>query len=114
MMSYLIPGAAFCGFIVQQAMMIAPAVKKDETTPDTFSWKYYFSRPSNQIQIIMNIAATVGAMFAHAELMAMMIKIPVVGPYFEGGTFPAITALLIGFGAAWVFRWLAYLMSKAQ
>lgn len=110
-MSYLVPAAAFCGFLVQQAIMIAPAVKKDDETPNKFSLRYYFSRPYNQLQLFMNGAATLGLMFAHSELVTLMVKIPYVGPYLEGEAVPVITALLIGFGAAWVFRWLASKMS---
>ena len=110
-MSLLVPGAAFCGFLVQQAIMIAPAVKKDEDTPNKFSFRYYFSRPYNLLQLGMNAAATIGMMLAHSEIVGLLVKIPTVGPYLEGATTPILTGLLIGFGAAWVFRWLASKMT---
>lgn len=110
-MSLLVPGAAFCGFLVQQAIMIAPAVKKDEDTPNQFSLRYYFSRPYNRLQLFMNGVATIGLMLAHSEIVGLMVKIPYVGPYLEGTTTPILTGLLIGFGAAWVFRWLASKMT---
>lgn len=113
-MSMIIPGAAFCGFVAQQAMMIAPAVKKDEASPDTFSWRYYFSRPANVIQLVINGSFTLGLMLAHSEVIGLMGKIPVVGPYFDGEVLPTLTGLLIGFCGGFLARWIAYLMAKAQ
>lgn len=110
-MSYLIHAAAFCGFVAQQAMMIIPAIKDDDNTPNKFSFKFYFSRPRNVVMLVLNTAATIGMMLAHSELVMLMVKVPYVGPYFEGTALPILTSLLTGFGSAWVFRWLASKMA---
>lgn len=111
LMFLIVPAAAFCGFVVQQIMMIVPAIKEDDSTPDTFSLRYYFSRTRNRLMFAMNAAATIGMMLAHSELVGLIVRIPGVGPYLDGAVLPVITALLIGFGAAWVFRWLAFKMT---
>lgn len=91
--------------------MIIPAISKDETTPDQFSLKFYLSRAKNQMQLLMNLALTVGVMLGHGEVMQLMVRVPYVGSYFEGLALPVLTALLVGFGAAWAFRWLASKMA---
>jgi hypothetical protein len=111
LMHLVVPAAAFCGFLVQQIMMIIPAIKEDESTPDKFSLRYYFSRTRNRLMLMMNAAATLGAMLAHSELVGLIVRIPTIGPYMDGAVVPVITALLIGFGSAWVFRWIASKMA---
>lgn len=111
-MSYIIPIAAFCGFVAQEAMAISPAIKDDENTPDKFSWRYYFSRPKNQLLLVSNIAGFVALLLSHAELVGIMSKIPFVGPYFDGAAMPVLTGVLIGFGASWVLRLLFRKMSN--
>lgn len=106
-MSFLVPGAAICGFIVREAMNVRPAIKNNENTPGKFSWRYYFGQPSNQIALVMNASGTLGLMLAHKEVMPLLSKIPAVGQYLDGTAAPVLTGLLIGFGGAWVFRWLS-------
>lgn len=106
-MSFLVPGAAICGFIVREAMNVMPAVKKNEDTPDKFSWRYYFSQPANQLASAMNAAGTLGLMLAHKEVMPLLGKLPAVGQYLDGTAAPVLTGLLIGFSGAYVFRWLS-------
>lgn len=105
-MSYLIPGAALCGFIASEAMSIIPAIKQNESTPNTFSFRYYFSRPENVVMFVFNCASTLGMMLAHGEIIGLMHKMPLIGTYFEGAALPTLTGLLTGFFAARVIRWV--------
>lgn len=105
-MSHLIPLAALCGYVASEAWSIIPAIKNDASTPDRFSFKYYFSRPLNIVRMVFNAACTLGLTLGHGELLSIMHKIPVIGPYFEGAAMPIITGMLIGFFAARVISWI--------
>lgn len=111
-MSYLVPAAAVCGFVVREAMSIMPAVKNNENTPNKFSWGYYFKQPANQLTVVMNAVGMAGMLMAHGEIVGLIGRVPVIGPYIEGATVPVLTGLLIGFGSAWVFRWLSNKMAS--
>ncbi len=110
-MSWVLPAAAMCGFVVREAMAIIPAIPENENTPDKFSFLYYFSRPKNRVLLVANGAGALALMLGHAEVTTLMAKIPVVGPYFDGVTMPVLTGVLIGFGGAWIFRVLFAKMS---
>ena len=105
-MSFLIPGAAICGFIANEAAAILPALKNNENTPEKFSFRYYFSSPRNIVMLVFNAAGSTGLFLGHGELLGVMVKIPVIGPYFDGATMPVITGLLIGFFGGRLIRWV--------
>lgn len=105
-MSFLIPGAAICGFVANEAAAILPAIKTNENSPERFSFRYYFSQPRNIVMLVFNAAGATGLFLGHGELVAVMYKVPLIGPYFEGAAMPVITGLLIGYMGGRLIRWI--------
>ena len=103
---------ALLGFVACEALNISRGIK-DTDTPDKFSWSYYFSRPKNQLLLLLNACGTGILFLSRHEVLGLTARIPVVSEYLGAGT-PYLVCGVIGFGGGYFVRWLAKTMSKAE
>lgn len=98
--------ASVVGFLVHEVIVVRMAVKQSEATPDKFSFRYYFSKTSNWLNIILNALCTFGLMLCLEEIMKVEVfllsKLP--GWTMQDEGYPAMTAMLIGIIAAWIVK----------
>jgi hypothetical protein len=105
--------AALLGVIGREAISIIPAIKDDDTSPSRFSFAYYFSRPKNQVLLVLNLCGSGILFLARHEVAEIAGAIPLLSDYLDGGT-PMLLSGAIGFGGASAMRWLSRIMSKAE
>lgn len=115
-MNIALPLAALCGFIVHEAVCIMPAIKLQESSPDKFSFGYYFSRPRNIVLLVMNMASTIALLVASSEVThfvgLLLSKIPGIGPDLDPSGYPLLTGIAMGYGGSWLFRVATMWMKK--
>ena len=97
--------AALLGFIASEAIAIIPAIKDDDTSPSTFSFRYYFSRPKNQLLLLLNACGSGILFLGRHEVLAISSKIPFVSDYLGGGT-PVLMCGMIGLGGGRLVRYV--------
>lgn len=103
---------AFLGFVACEALNILPAIKREDT-PDKFSLSYYFSRPTNQVLLVLNACGSAILFISRHEVVGLAEHIPVVSDYL-GATTPYLVCGVIGFSGGYFVRWMAKAMSKAE
>ena len=103
---------ALLGFVACEALNIIPAIEREDT-PDKFSWSYYFSRPANQVLLVLNACGSAILFIARHEVVGLAERIPVVSEYLGSGT-PFLVCGVIGFGGGYFVRFLAKRMSSAE
>jgi hypothetical protein len=103
---------ALLGFVACEALNISRGIKDDDT-PDKFSWSYYFSRPKNIVQLIMNACGTGVLFIARHDVMSFAGSIPVLSDYLGAST-PYLLCGVIGFSGGYFVRFLAKKLSTAE
>jgi ABC-type antimicrobial peptide transport system permease subunit len=103
---------ALLGFVACEALNISRGLK-DTDTPDKFSWSYYFSRPKNITQLIMNACGTGVLFISRHEVLGFADRIPLVSDFLGYGT-PFLVCGLIGFVGGYVVRFVAKKLSAAE
>lgn len=105
--------SALLGVIGREAISIIPAIKDDDASPSKFSFRYYFSRPKNQVLLVLNLCGSGILFLARHEVAEIASAIPVLSEYLDGGS-PMLMCGAIGFGGASAMRWLSRVMGKAD
>jgi hypothetical protein len=103
---------ALLGFVACEALNIIPAIEREDT-PDKFSWSYYFSRPANQVLLVLNACGSAILFIARHEVVGLAERIPVVSDYLGGST-PYLVCGLIGFVGGYVVRYVAKKLRAAE
>lgn len=112
MTDYLPMLAAVLGFIACEILNILPAIKDDENSPSKFSFRYYLSRPKNQLTTILNACGTGILFIGKDEVIGLASRIPFVSEWLGEGT-PMLVCGLIGFCGAYVVRLVAKKLAPA-
>ncbi len=105
--------AALLGMIAREAISIIPAIKEDDNSPNRFSFRYYFSRPKNQLIMLLNVCGSGMLFLAQSEVAGMASVVPYIGDHFGHGT-PVLLSGAIGFTGASVLRWYSNFLTKKE
>lgn len=97
---------AALGFVACEALNIIPAIKEDEGSPSRFSWSYYFSRPKNQLLLVLNACGSAILFIARHEVVGLAGKMPILNGLLGAGT-PFLMCGLIGFCGGYAVRFVS-------
>lgn len=105
--------AAVAGYFLHLLVDVRNGIKTNPESPDKFSFQYYFTRPLNIVNLLINGMGSFLLLLGRHEVVDLLEFIP----FLQGTISPATPVLLggsIGFGGGWAVSKATRLMTKDE